>query len=69
MNHTGRPMVYSLAGWQPWFASVGGELAHLWRVGADVRDWHGVYEATRLMEQLREYHGHRGWNDPDGDLA
>ncbi|CAK9087580.1 Alpha-galactosidase mel1 (Alpha-D-galactoside galactohydrolase) (Melibiase) [Durusdinium trenchii] len=65
MNRTGRPMVHSLAGWQPWFAVVGSQLAHMWRVGADVKDWDGVYEATRIMEQLREYHGAQGWNDPD----
>ena len=27
----------------------------MWRVGADVRVWEDVYEATRIMEQLTKY--------------
>ena len=30
------------------FAVVGSQLAHMWRVGADVKDWDGVYEVPVL---------------------
>jgi len=65
LNSTGRHIVHSICGWQPWYAVVGRRIGHLWRVGADVRDWAGIYEATRIMEQLSGYHGPNGWNDPD----
>lgn len=65
LNGTGRAILHSVCGWQPWFAPVGRHLGQMWRVGADVRDWQGVYEATRVMEQLAAFHGPGGWNDPD----
>eukprot|EP00913_Durusdinium_trenchii_P018958 g17816.t1 len=34
-------------------------------VTADVRNWKGVYEASRVMEKLLKHHGVSGWNDPD----
>lgn len=64
-NASGRPIVHSICGWQPWFAPVGRRIGHMWRVTADVRDFKGVYEAARVMEKLRRYHGAHGWNDPD----
>uniref|UniRef100_A0A7S4T9C2 Alpha-galactosidase n=1 Tax=Alexandrium monilatum TaxID=311494 RepID=A0A7S4T9C2_9DINO len=65
LNKTGRPIVHAICGWQPWYAPVGRSIGHMWRISADVRDWLGVYEATRIMEQLTEFHGPHGWNDPD----
>ncbi|CAE7470933.1 unnamed protein product [Symbiodinium sp. CCMP2456] len=65
LNRSGRPIVHSICGWNPWYAPVGRQIGHLWRVTADVRDWKGVYEAARVMEKLSSYHGPHGWNDPD----
>jgi len=65
LNSTGRPVVHAVCGWQPWYAPVGTSIGQMWRIGRDVRDWTGVYEATRIMEQLGGYHGPNSWNDPD----
>lgn len=29
-----------------------------------MRNWKGVYEATRVMEKLLKHHGPGGWNVP-----
>lgn len=65
LNSSGRPIVHSICGWNPWFAGIGRQIGHMWRVTADVRNWKGVYEATRVMEKLLKHHGPHGWNDPD----
>eukprot|EP00931_Biecheleriopsis_adriatica_P103003 TRINITY_DN77899_c0_g1_i1.p1 TRINITY_DN77899_c0_g1~~TRINITY_DN77899_c0_g1_i1.p1 ORF type:complete len:716 (-),score=134.30 TRINITY_DN77899_c0_g1_i1:17-2143(-) len=65
LNSSGRAVVHSICGWEPWFAPVGRHIGHMWRVTGDVRDFKGVYEAARVMDRLRQYHGVHGWNDPD----
>lgn len=65
LNHTGRPILQAICGWQPWYAPAGRSAGEMWRIGADVRDWAGVYETTRVMEQLTQFSGPNGWNDPD----
>jgi len=65
LNNTGREILHAVCGWQPWYAAAGKQIGHMWRVGADVKDWEGVYITARLMEQLGKWHGPRGWNDPD----
>ncbi|CAK0860601.1 unnamed protein product, partial [Prorocentrum cordatum] len=65
LNRSGRPVIQSICGWQPWFAPVGRHIGHMWRISADVRRWADVFEATQIMARLREYHGPHGWNDPD----
>lgn len=65
LNKTGRQIVHMVCGWQPWYAPVGRSVGHTWRVAADVREWEGVYETTRIMEQMSQFHGPNGWNDPD----
>jgi len=65
LNESRRPILHAICGWQPWYAPVGRKIGHMWRVGADVKDWPGVYEATRIMEQLTQHHQPNGWNDPD----
>merc|ERR1719473_2160130 len=65
LNRTGRPIVQAICGWEPWYAPAGRSAGQMWRIGADVRDWSGVYEATRVMEQLTQFSGPNGWNDPD----
>lgn len=65
LNRTGRPIVQAICGWEPWYAPAGRSAGQMWRIGADVRDWAGVYETTRVMEQLTQFSGPNGWNDPD----
>lgn len=60
-----RQILHAVAGGQPWYAAVGPKVGHTWRVAADIRDWEGVYETTRVMEQLVEHSGPGGWNDAD----
>lgn len=65
LQKSNRTILHSICGWQPWYAPVGRSLGQMWRVAADVRDWEGVYETTRVIEQLTPFHGPNGWNDAD----
>jgi alpha-galactosidase len=74
LNHTGRPIVFSLCEWgtaKPWLwaASVG----NLWRTTGDITDaWdgkkdysNGVMTIVDLNEPLWPYASPGHWNDPD----
>mmetsp|Transcript_17293 Transcript_17293/g.54669 ORF Transcript_17293/g.54669 Transcript_17293/m.54669 type:complete len:493 (+) Transcript_17293:118-1596(+) len=65
LNSTGRPVLYEVCGWEPWYAPVGVELANMFRVGADVQRWPDVFEATQLMHQLSGYSQAGSWTHPD----
>mmetsp|Transcript_36419 Transcript_36419/g.93945 ORF Transcript_36419/g.93945 Transcript_36419/m.93945 type:complete len:612 (+) Transcript_36419:102-1937(+) len=65
LQSKGHRIVHAVCGWQPWYALVGPKIGHMWRIGADVRDWPGVYDTVRIMEQLGDWHGPNSWNDPD----
>ncbi len=75
LNHTGRPIVFSLCEWgtaDPWTwgAKIGGNL---WRTTGDITDqWagkkgysHGVMDIVDSNEGLYSYAGPGHWNDPD----
>ena len=65
LNATGRPMVYSLCGWNAWYAPEGAKLAHSWRIAPDCDEWANVYVAIRTNERLARYASPGGFNDPD----
>lgn len=72
---TGRPIVYSICEWgqrKPWlWAKAAG--GHLWRTTWDLRDvWQsnnnelvGIMEVFDQQEDIAQYAGPGGWNDPD----
>jgi len=52
LNASGRPVLYSLCGWNAWYAPRGAELANSWRIAADCDEWANVYVAVRTNEAL-----------------
>jgi|EP01043_Picozoa_sp_COSAG02_P018199 alpha-galactosidase len=73
LNATGRPIVFSLCGWNPWYSNPdpalnyagGKELANLWRIGPDDTNWPGVLANININSQLAANAGpDKGWNDP-----
>jgi len=65
LNRTGRPMVFSLCGWNPWYAPVGISLANSWRISLDGNDWPAHIDAINKMAAITHWTGPGGWNDPD----
>ena len=60
LNATGRPIVFSLCGWNPWYSnpdpalSYGGgkTLGNLWRIGPDDTNWHGILTNININSAL-----------------
>jgi len=65
LNASGRPVLYSLCGWNAWYAPRGAELANSWRIAADCDEWANVYVAVRTNEALGQHAAPGGFNDPD----
>jgi len=65
LNSTGRPILYSLCGWNAWYAEAGERLANSWRIAADCDEWANVYVAVRTNEALHPFAGPGHFNDPD----
>ncbi len=42
---TGRPIYFSLCGWNSWYAPVGWTLGNSWRIAGDCNQWPSVYNA------------------------
>ena len=64
LNATGRPILFSLCGWNPWYAPVGASLGNSWRIGPDDTNWGGVLKNIDINAPLARYAGPGGWNDP-----
>jgi len=65
LNATGRPIFFSLCGWNPWYAPKGAELGNSWRIGPDDTNWGGILANTDIMASVAQYAGPtKGWNDP-----
>ena len=66
LNATGRPILYSLSGWNAWYAYYPGTaLGNSWRIAADCDTWANVYLATRTNELLGAFAQPGAFNDPD----
>ena len=73
LNKTGRPIFFSLCGWNPWYAppdpsigySGGASLGNSWRIHGDGRNWGALSGAVNTMAALGNFTGAGGWNDPD----
>ncbi|MGI4826717.1 MAG: glycoside hydrolase family 27 protein [Janthinobacterium lividum] len=75
LNHTGRPIVFSMCEWgtaKPWLWAGDG-TGNLWRTTGDIKDhWAGKYDyaigmmnIVDLNEPLYSFAGPGHWNDPD----
>lgn len=75
LNHTGRPIVFSLCEWgtaKPWLWAGEG-IGNLWRTTGDITDkWNGKHgyslgmmQIADLNEPLYSFAGPGHWNDPD----
>ena len=64
LNATGRPILFSLCGWNAWYAPVGKTLGNAWRTGPDDSNWNGVIKNIDILAPLSQYAGPGGWNDP-----
>jgi alpha-galactosidase len=64
LNATGRPVLFSLCGWNDWYAPVGASLGNSWRIGEDDTNWAGILVNIDTMAPLSKYAGPGGWNDP-----
>lgn len=64
LNATGRPILFSVCGWNDWYAPVGASLGNSWRTGPDDTNWAGVLKNIDILAGLEKYAGPGGWNDP-----
>ncbi|CAJ1371411.1 unnamed protein product [Effrenium voratum] len=64
LNASGRPVLFSLCGWNSWYAPVGRQLGNSWRIGPDDTNWPGILQNIDAMSGLERYAGPGGWNDP-----
>jgi alpha-galactosidase len=65
LNATGRPVYFSLCGWNEWYAPQGAGLGNSWRIHGDGKDWVALSGAVNTMARIAAYTGPGGWNDPD----
>lgn len=64
LNATGRPIFFSLCGWEDWYAPKGASLGNAFRIGPDDTNWKGVLQNLDIISDLSQYAGPGGWNDP-----
>jgi alpha-galactosidase len=64
LNATGRPILFSLCGWNTWYAPEGMSLGNSWRIGPDDTNWSGVLTNIDMNAGLSKYAGPGGFNDP-----
>lgn len=66
LNNTGRSILFSMCGWNQWYAPVGASLGNAFRIGPDDQNWHNVLKNLDNLAQydLHKYAGPGAWNDP-----
>ncbi len=73
LNATGRPILYSLCGWNAWYAPSspyydyegGASLGNSWRISSDSDDWEHIYAAVQTNAKLANFAKPGAFNDPD----
>eukprot|EP01102_Stenamoeba_stenopodia_P008347 TRINITY_DN2398_c0_g3_i1.p1 TRINITY_DN2398_c0_g3~~TRINITY_DN2398_c0_g3_i1.p1 ORF type:complete len:429 (+),score=94.89 TRINITY_DN2398_c0_g3_i1:40-1287(+) len=65
LNNTGRPIYFSLCGWNTWYSPVGYSLGNSWRIAGDCNQWPSVLNAIDQNAPLYQNAKPGGWNDPD----
>ena len=64
LNATGRPIYFSLCGWNSWYAPPGATLGNSWRIAGDCNAWPSILNAIKTNEPLAPDAKIGGWNDP-----
>ena len=65
LNATGRPVYFSLCGWNSWYAPKGDSLGNSWRIAGDGRNWGALSNCINTNAPLGQYARPGAWNDPD----
>jgi len=65
LRKAGRPIYFSLCGWEAWYAPPGYSLGNSWRIAPDVNNLMDVYRAAMVMTTVAQFSRPGGWNDPD----
>ena len=67
LNHTGRPIFYSLCNWgQDGVSKWGKDVGNSWRIGGGITDnWNSMINLIDENDKWYKYAGRGGWNDPD----
>jgi alpha-galactosidase len=65
LNATGRPVFFSLCGWNSWYAPVGYTLGNSWRIAGDGDNWPALTNCINVISTVYNYSRPGGWNDPD----
>ena len=67
LNQTGRPIFYSICNWgEEDVATWGKDVGNSWRTTGDISDdWKTMIDIIDMNNELSEYAGPGGWNDPD----
>lgn len=65
LNATGRPVYFSLCGWNTWYAPEGDRLGNSWRIAGDGTNWGALSICMNKNSQLQQYARPGAWNDPD----
>lgn len=65
LNKTGRPVYFSLCGWNTWYAPVGNSLGNSWRIAGDGQNWEKLTNCVNQNAALTQYARPGAWNDPD----
>ena len=64
LNATGRPILFALCGWFPWYAGLGAAVGNMWRVGLDNSNWEAVLSNIDTNANLAQYARPGAFNDP-----
>ena len=65
LNATGRPVYFSLCGWNTWYAPQGDRLGNSWRIAGDGTNWGALSACMNKNALLQPYARPGAWNDPD----
>ena len=65
INATGRPTIFNLCGWNPFYAPVGHALANSWRIGPDAAQWSTILVNLDFSSDVWRFAGPGGFNDLD----
>ena len=65
LNATGRPIYFSLCGWNTWYAPEGDRLGNSWRIAGDGTNWGALSNCANQNAHLSSYARPGAWNDPD----